>query len=166
MRKILPYKREKKEPSVGVIQWRRKNDGNPNALTDEELHQRRTQRCEEESRTATRRLHKHVYRIRGTYQENKDALNKGCHRSYLPDRDQAMKRKNLYIVDSGASMHMMSKSDLTHEEKETCRKSKRTENGSLQRMDQSLRQKKLLPTSEIGTCSQFSSWKTHHLYSR
>ena len=76
------------------------------------------------------------FTIRGTYPENKDTFFKTTTfiGAIFPTGISHEERQ--FIVDSGASVHLMSKSDLTHEEKETVGKSEEsctiiTANGSI-----------------------------------
>ena len=73
---ILPCSRgrERERTIARKNPARTRNDRNPNAPAYEDLHQQWTQHCEERARVAAWELHKTVYKIRGTYQENKDAF--------------------------------------------------------------------------------------------
>ena len=51
-----------------------KKDRYPNAPTCEDVHQQWTQHGEEESRIAAWNMHRHIFKIRGTHQEDKDTL--------------------------------------------------------------------------------------------
>ena len=62
------------------------------------------------------RQHGKLCKIRGTYQENKDTTDHNLDLEQRLDQEVILKRQ--LIVDSGASMHMMSK-DLTPEEQDT-----------------------------------------------
>ena len=64
--------RERKGPSLSIYQWRRRNDRNSNAPTN--LHPQWTQHCDEDSRIAAWRPHKHNYTIRGTYQKTRPSI--------------------------------------------------------------------------------------------
>ena len=92
----------------------RKKDRNRNAPTCDDLHQQWTQLCEE-PRIAACRLLKHVYKICGTYQDNNDTLFKTKTATGAISRRGISHEKIDFKVDSGASMHMMSKNDLNHE---------------------------------------------------
>ena len=74
LRKDTFCTRERKGPSLASLQWESKNDRNPNAPTCVDLHQPWTHHCEEESQIAAWKLHKSIYNIRGTYQENKETF--------------------------------------------------------------------------------------------
>ena len=103
------------------------------------------------------RSHKHGSQIRWTYRENKDTflMTETVTRARSGTRFSHEERE--FTVDPGASLHIMTNNDLIHEEKETIRKS----------TDQSLRQKKLMSTSEIWTClSQSNYLKIQQQYSR
>ena len=66
---------EKKDLHMALsFQCGRKRDRNPKATGYEDLHQQWAQHCDEEWRIAAWIPHKHIYNIRGTRQENKDAF--------------------------------------------------------------------------------------------
>ena len=98
-------------PSLDILQWTSKNDRNPTAPTCEDVHQQWTQRCEEESRNAAWKLHKSMYHNRVTYQENTDTLFKTNFDSGAISQSGISHEELLFVVDSGASMNMMSESD-------------------------------------------------------
>ena len=68
-----------------------------------------------------------VYHVSGSYSENRHEFFKPHPRAsflQLPSQRRKSERERKKIVDSGASLHMVSKSDLTTEEQETIQKSK------------------------------------------
>ena len=70
------------------------------------------------------------------------------------------------MVDSGASLHVMSKSYLTPEESETIRKQRIHQSVSLQ-MELPTRLKKQQHLSVIWTCLfKINVWKNHPRYTR
>ena len=101
----------------------------------------------------------------GRYQENKDT----CFKTKIVTgafswTGTSHEERRVEKIDSGASMHMMCKSDLIHEE--TMWKSKSSVR-LLQQLDQSQRQKKPLSASEMWRCQfQLKYWKIHQLYFR
>ena len=89
--------------------------------TLEDLHQQWTPHCEEVAGVAAWELRTIIHKIRGTYQENKD--------TFLQTR--AISRTGIsheireFMLESGASVHVRSKSDLpfVHASRETVPKS-------------------------------------------
>ena len=69
-------------------------------------------------------VHKNLYKIPGSYSENRHWFFKPTPTNNAPSPPTRTSREREFIVESGASLRMMSKSDLTSEEQETVRKSK------------------------------------------
>ena len=99
MRKDTSVHESEKGPSLGMIQRRSKNDRNPNC-------------CEEEARKAAWRWHKHVFKIHGTNEANEDTLFITKSDTRATSRTGISHEEREFTVDSGASMHLMSKSEL------------------------------------------------------
>ena len=105
-----------------MIQRGPRKDRNPNAPAHEDLHQQWTEQCEEQVRVAAWDLLNIIYKIRGTHQGNKDTFLKTKTVTGAISRSSHDERE--FALDSSASMHVMSLSDLIHEEKQTIWKSK------------------------------------------
>ena len=101
--------RERRRPSLGIIQWGRKNGRNPNVPTCEDLHQQWTQHSEEEYRIAAWRLHNIIYRTRGTYQETKDTFFKNKDRYGAVSQKRISHEEREFIADSAASIDKQNK---------------------------------------------------------
>ena len=70
------------------------------------------------------RLHKHIYHIRGTHQKHKDRFFKAQAVTGAVSRTGIRNEQRELTVDPGASVEMVSKHGLIHEEKRTVRKLK------------------------------------------
>ena len=120
----LPYSREKKRPSQGLIQRGPRNDRNPKALANEDLHRQWTQHCdntqEQQRGNGTQLLTKSA----GRNQKTRIRFSKAKTVTGAFSRTGIRHEDREFTVDSGASMHMLSKSDFIQEEKESIRKSK------------------------------------------
>ena len=64
-----------------------------------------------------------MYRIPGSHSENRHKFFKSSPESNVSSLHMTTSKEKDFIVDSGASLHMMSKSDLTPEEQGTLQKS-------------------------------------------
>ena len=102
-----------------MIQRGPRNDRNANSPAHEDVHQQWTEDCEEQARVDNMN-----YKIRGAHQGNNDTFlkTKTVTRAISPTGISHYEKT--LTIDSSASMHMMSVSDLSHEEKQTVRKSK------------------------------------------
>ena len=109
----------------GVIQARSQNQRKPHAPTFEERSIEGTLSMEKKARKSAWVSHKNAHAIAGSYSGNR-------HRFFKPQVPRGMflslsrttSKERELIVDSGASLHMMSKRDLTPEELETIQMSK------------------------------------------
>ena len=80
-----------------------------------------TLRIEEEARISAGIFHKSVHKIPDSYSENRHKFLKPSPKSNVSSPPMTTSKE--IIVDSRASLHMMSESELTPEEQETIRKS-------------------------------------------
>ena len=80
----------------------------------EDLRQQWTQHCEEQAREAVWELHTTTYKIRETYLENQATLFRRKIDTGVISR-AGISHEERYYIDTGASMHMLSKSDFTPE---------------------------------------------------
>ena len=69
-------------------------------------------------------LHKNEYKYPGSYSENQHEFFKPSPASNVSSHSMTTSKEREFMVDSGASLHVMSKSDLTPEEQEAILKSK------------------------------------------
>ena len=145
MRKGTSVREREKDHHKVVIQRGTRNDRNPYAPAHKILHQQWTQHCEEQARVAAWELHTHVYKNPGDVRFFKTKTVTGAISLTGISRE-----KGEFTADSGASVHMTSKSDLVREE--------RRNNSEIERVlydyhsDQTGRQKKGLCTSKVRTC--------------
>ena len=101
------------------------NQRNPNAPTFEDRSIEWTSSMEEKARKAAWIfLHKNLYKVAGSYSENRHNVFRPSPASNVSSPSLTKSKETEFIVDSGASLHMLSKSDLTSEEQETIQKSK------------------------------------------
>ena len=102
-----------------------RNHRNPNDFTFKDLHQQWCQHCEAQAQVAQggNRTHFFQKKTSGTYQENKDTFFKTKSVTGAIAKTGISHEEGEIMVDSGPSMHMMSKSRFVHEETETIRKS-------------------------------------------
>ena len=112
-----------------------RNDRNPNAPTCEDLHQQWTQHCEEQARVAAWELHNIIYKFAKRVKKTKTRSKNKLLQKLSPGQKPASKKKN-EKVDSGASMHLINKSNHIPRAQETIPKSKEsctniTRNGTI-----------------------------------
>ena len=123
-REEIRFHKGKSGPTLGVMQTRSQNQRNPNAPTFEERSIGWTLSTEENARTAASL--KNACTIAGSCSENRKLFffKPGPPSNVSSLSKTASKDSELIIVDSEASLHLMSRSDLTPEEQETTQKSK------------------------------------------
>ena len=100
--------RERKGPSRGVIQKGEPPERNPCAPKFEERTPEETSRQEEYARKAAWNLARKVYKLKA---EDKASFSQKT-------------EERMFVVDSGASMHMLSKKDIRSDEMDTLRTSR------------------------------------------
>ena len=106
-------------PSLGMFCPRKPHERNPDAPKFEDRSQEEIEWQEQGAREAAWRLAKSVLKIKG---ENKAALFSPSKNRCLPASHLKPKERE-FVVDSGASMHMISKKDLNDAEMDTLTKS-------------------------------------------
>ena len=105
------------ETTLGDIPNGSENQRNPNAPTFAERSFEWISSMEK-ARKSVWLSHKSVYKLPGSYSFKPSLASDVSSLSFITSRERE------FIVDSGASLHMMSKSDLTPGEQETAQKSK------------------------------------------
>ena len=113
--------RERKGPSRGVIQKCEPHERNPCAPRFEERTQEETLHQERGARKVAWNLAKNVYKLKNT--DTATFYSPIEARATLAPTSKSPEEREL-VVDSGASMHMLSKKDLSSEELETLRRSR------------------------------------------
>ena len=107
----------------GDIQTGSQNQRNPNAPTFEEKSIEWTLSMEEKQGKQLKLLHKNVHKVPGTNFVNRHGSSSRVPRAMFLHLVKLHRNKE-NSVDSGASFHMMSDSDLTPKEQETIQHSK------------------------------------------
>ena len=126
--------RENKGPSLGKIQVKVRHQRSPYALKLEDRSQEETERQERCARGDAWRLTKNIFKLKETDKVTFiSPTNEWC----LPAPSVIKPQERELFVDSGASMHMMSRKDLNSAELETVKVSKSpttvvTANGEVQ----------------------------------
>ena len=110
--------------SLGVIQTGSENPRNPNASSFRERSIEWTLLMEEIVRKSAWTLHKHVHTISGSSSENRQKFFESSYEGNGSSPPMTTSKDREFIEDLGASLQLMSKSDLTPEEHATIRKSK------------------------------------------
>ena len=119
-------KRENLGFAVGVIQTGSQNPRNPNVPTFDERSIEWTLSMKEIARKAAWIFHKKVYRVSGSYNEDRNKFFKPSSTSNVSSPSKTTSKKRDFIVHSGASLHMMSKTDVALGEQEMIQKSNRS----------------------------------------
>ena len=101
---------QRKGPTQGVVQTGNKEERSTNAPLYEHIAQDRTDHCEEHSRVAAWKHAKNIFRIRDTYQENKNTIFKPNVDAVVLSRAMIMQEKRECTVGAG---------DLTPNKQET-----------------------------------------------
>ena len=135
------------KPSLGIICPGDPHQRNPNAPKFEDRSQEETEWQERRAREAAWRLAKYILKLK---EKHKSAFFSLTEDRCLPAPSEIKPEDREFVVDSGASMHMMSRKDLNSAELETVRISKRpmtvfTANGEVQTNEEA--------TSEYWFCS-------------
>ena len=115
-------KRENLGPTLGVIQTGSATHRNAKAPTFEEISIELTLHMEEMARNSAWIFHKNVHTIPGSFFENQHKLFKPSPESNVSSPCMTTSKERAFIVDSEASLRMMSKSDVTPEEQEANQK--------------------------------------------
>ena len=108
-----------RNPSLGMICPGEPHQRNPNAPKSEDRSQEETEWQEQDAREGAWKLAKSVLKLK---EKNKAAF-------FSPSENRCLPASNLkpeereFVVDSGASMHMISKKDLSNAEMDTLTKS-------------------------------------------
>ena len=116
-RQQVRSEKRKMGPTLGAIQTGHQNQRNPNAPTEWSLS------MEEIARKAAWISHSNVYKVPGSCSENRNNFFKPSPAINVSSSSFSTSRERGISVDSGASLLVMSKSDLTPEEQETIQRS-------------------------------------------
>ena len=126
--------REKKGPSLGGIQVKNPHQRSPNAMKFEDQSKEETDRQQRCARSKAWNLAKSIYKLK---EKDQVSFYSPAEEWVLPAGSTKEPEEREFVVDSGASMHMVSKRDLNSAELETMRTSKSpttvmTANGEVQ----------------------------------
>ena len=126
--------REKKGPSLGKIQVKHPHQRRPYATKVEEWSHEETERQQRCARSKAWNFDKNVYKLK---EKDKATRNSPAEEWVLPAASTKEPDEREFVVDCGASMHMVSKNDLSSAELETMRTSRSpttvmTANGEVQ----------------------------------
>ena len=126
--------REKKGPSLGKIQVKNTHQRSPYAVKFEDRSQEETKRQQRCTRGKAWNLAKNIYKLK---EKEKATFFSLSEEWVMPAASTKKMEEREFVVDSGASMHMVSKRDLYSAELETMRISKNpttvvTANGEVQ----------------------------------
>ena len=125
-----------------------------------------THHCEEESRIAAWKLHKNIYNIRGTHQENKETFLKSQTVTGLFLGLASVRQEDKLCLTQVHPRTWWARTTLFMKKKKSFRNRKNLVQ-LLRQMGHLQRQKKLRFTLEILTClSPSNYWKIHQPYSR
>ena len=113
--------RENKRPSLGIIQVKAFQQRSPYAVKFEDRSQEETERQELCARGDARRLAKNINKLK---EKEKAALFSPSDVWIMPAASTRKLEDREFVVDSGASMHMVSKKDFHSAELETVKVSK------------------------------------------
>ena len=126
--------RENKGPSLGKIQVKHPHQRSPHGMKFEEWSQEETDRQQRCARSKAWNLAKNIYKLK---EKDKATFYSLAEEWVLPVAETKEPEKREFVVDSGASMHMVSKRNLNAAELETVRTSRSsttvmTANGEVQ----------------------------------
>ena len=110
--------REKKGPSLGETQVKNPHQRSPNAMKFEDQSQEETDRQQRCARSKAWNLAKNIHRLN---EEDKATFHSPAEEWVLPSASTKEPEERKFVVDSGASMHMVSKRNLNSAELETMR---------------------------------------------
>ena len=113
--------REKKGPSLGKIQVKAPHQRSPYAMKVEDRSHEETERQQRCARSKAWNLAKSIHKLK---EEDKAAFYYPAAQCVLPTASTKQPEEREFVVDSGASMHMVSKKDLNSAELETMRTSR------------------------------------------
>ena len=113
--------REKKGPSLGKIQVKAPHQRSPYVMKFEDGSHEETERQQRCARSKAWNLAKNIYKLK---EEDKAAFYFPAEKWVLPAASTKEPEEREFVVDSGASMHMVSKKDLNSAELETIRTSR------------------------------------------
>ena len=126
--------RENKGPSIGKLQVKSSHQRSPCAVKFEDRSQEETERQERCARGDTWKLAKNIFKLKET---EKATFYSPSDEWVLTAASTIKPQESEFVVDSGASMHMVSRKDLNSAQLETVRASKSpttvvTANGEVQ----------------------------------
>ena len=129
---------ENKGPSLGKIQVKSLHQRSPNAMKFEDRSQEETARQQRCARSKAWNLAKNRYKLK---ERDKATLYSPSEQWVLPAASTKEPEEREFVVDSGASMHMVSKKDLNSAELKTARMSRNpttvmTANGEVQSIEE------------------------------
>ena len=101
--------REKKGPSLGKIQVEPRHQRSPYAMKFEDRSHEETERQERCSQSTAWDVAKHMYKLKAN---GKAPLYSPAEKWFLPNASAREPEERELVVDSGASMHMVSERDL------------------------------------------------------
>ena len=121
LRNVKHNIRDNKGPSLEKIQVKGSHQGSPHAVKLEDRFQEKTERQQRCARSKAWDLVKNIYMLK---EKDKTAFNFPAEEWVLPAASTKDPEEREFVVDSGASMHMVSKRDFNSAELETTRTSK------------------------------------------
>ena len=126
--------RENRGPSLGKIQVKIPHRRSPNAMKFEDRSPEETAKQERRARGKAWNLARNIYKLK---ERDKTTFRSPTDKWIMPASSTIKPEEREFVVDSRASMHMISKNDLNSAELETMRTSKSpttvmTANGELQ----------------------------------
>ena len=113
--------REKKGPSLGKIQVKHPHQRSPHIMKFEDRSHEETERQQRCARSKAWNLARNIYKLK---EKDKATFYFPAEEWLLPAASAKEPEERESVVDSGASMHMVSKRDLNSAELETMRKSR------------------------------------------
>ena len=113
-------------PSLGMICPGDPHQCNPNAPKFEDLSQEVTERQDRDAREAAWKMARCILKLK---EKNITAFFSPSENWCLPSPSAIKPEEREFVVDSGASMHMIRKKDLNSTELETVTTSKKSDNG-------------------------------------
>ena len=130
--------REKKGPSLGKINVKVPRQRSPCVMKFEDRSHEETERQQRYARSKAWNLAKNIYKLK---EKNKTTFYFRVEEWVLPAASTKEPEEREFVVDSGASMHMVSKKDLDSAELETMRTSRSpttvmTANGEVQTIEE------------------------------
>ena len=134
LRYVKQVSGNRKEPSLGKIQVKNPHQRRPCAMKFEDRSQEETERQQRCARSKTWNLAKHIYKLK---ENDKATFFSPAEEWVLQAASTKEPEEREFVVDSGASMLMVSKRDLNSAELETMRTSRSpttvvTANGEVQ----------------------------------